>query len=147
MSGAAEVQPSQLQQDVADTLRRLNVSITEEVLDPATGYTVDIKVNPFSLTRIPQAALAAAAAVGDSSSMLTFAAAYPKLVVEVDGPFHFRGRTDSPLGSTILKRRHLRANGYKLVTVPYWEWDTLKGADEKSTYLLSCLLASDVPDE
>ena len=31
--------------------------------------------------------------------------------------------------------------GYKLVTVPYWEWDKLKGADDKSSYLLSRLLS------
>jgi hypothetical protein len=40
MSGASEVQPSLLQQDVAATLRALNVSITEEVLDRATGELV-----------------------------------------------------------------------------------------------------------
>ena len=37
--------------------------------------------------------------------------------------------------------------GYKLVSVPYWEWDKLKGADDKSHYLLSRLLSDTLQDE
>jgi len=37
--------------------------------------------------------------------------------------------------------------GFKLVTVPYWEWDKLKGADDKSHYLLSRLLSDTLQDE
>ena len=44
--------------------------------------------------------------------------------VEVDGPSQFAGRT--PTGATALKRRQLRAAGWALVSVPYWEWDALK---------------------
>ena len=40
--------------------------------------------------------------------------------IEVDGPSHFVGRT--PTGSTALKRRQLKAAGWTLVPVPYWEW-------------------------
>jgi hypothetical protein len=41
----------------------------------------------------------------------------------VDGPSHFRGRT--PKGETAFKRRQLRAAGWALLPVPYWEWDAL----------------------
>ena len=44
-----------------------------------------------------------------------------EVAIEVDGPSHFCGRT--PTGATALKRRQLRAAGWALLAVPYWEWD------------------------
>ena len=41
--------------------------------------------------------------------------------VEVDGPLHFEGR--EPNCAMLLKRRQLRHLGWRLVSVPYWEWD------------------------
>ena len=46
-----------------------------------------------------------------------------EVAIEVDGPSHFCGRT--PTGATALKRRQLRAAGWSLVVVPYWEWNAL----------------------
>eukprot|EP00984_Skeletonema_dohrnii_P011446 scaffold4576_cov88-Skeletonema_dohrnii-CCMP3373.AAC.2 len=57
--------------------------------------------------------------------------------IEVDGPFHFIGRSKSPLARTILKRRQVPSiDGIELVSVPYWEWDEV-GNDEvkKQEYL------------
>jgi hypothetical protein len=42
--------------------------------------------------------------------------------VEVDGPFHFIGRSHQPTGATRLKHRQLRYFGWRLESVPYWEW-------------------------
>ena len=53
--------------------------------------------------------------------------------MEVDGPSHFFGRT--PAGRTVLKRRQLRAAGWALLPVPYWEWDALRGKAAKQKYL------------
>jgi hypothetical protein len=53
-----------------------------------SGYTVDIKVNPFSLSQIPMAAAAAASSSHGNSShgkVLTTPVAYSKVAVEVDG--------------------------------------------------------------
>jgi hypothetical protein len=49
-----------------------------------------------------------------------------EVAIEVDGPSHFCGRT--PTGATALKRRQLRAAGWALLPVPYWEWDALSAA-------------------
>ena len=56
-----------------------------------------------------------------------------EVAVEVDGPSHFSGRT--PTGATVLKRRQLRAAGWALLAVPYWEWDALRGKAAKQKYL------------
>ena len=56
-----------------------------------------------------------------------------EVAVEVDGPSHFIGRT--PTGATVLKRRQLRAAGWALLPVPYWDWDALRGKAAKQKYL------------
>ena len=57
-----------------------------------------------------------------------------RLGVEVDGLSHFVGR--KPNSATLLKRRQLRHLGWRLVSVPYWEWDA---AQNRSDYLSSAL--------
>ena len=52
-----------------------------------------------------------------------------EVAVEVDGPSHFVGR--APNGATALKRRQLRAAGWLLLPVPYWEWDDLEADAER----------------
>ena len=61
-----------------------------------------------------------------------------EVAIEVDGPYHFCGRM--PTGATALKRRQLRAAGWALLPVPYWEWDAL-GSDKvaKQEYLRTAL--------
>ncbi len=60
-----------------------------------------------------------------------------EVAVEVDGPSHFVGRT--PTGATALKRRQLRAAGWALLPVPYWEWDALGSEAAKQAYLRAAL--------
>ena len=58
------------------------------------------------------------------------------VAIEVDGPAHFLrpgGRIVS--GSTLMKRRHLELLGYRLVSVPYFEWNALRGEAEEEEYL------------
>eukprot|EP00961_Rhodomonas_salina_P128091 1726468-Rhodomonas_salina.2 len=45
-----------------------------------------------------------------------------KLAIEVDGPTHFDLNGEVPLGRTLMKRRHLRALGFNVVSVSYREW-------------------------
>ena len=57
--------------------------------------------------------------------------------VEVDGPGHFFGEV--PTGATVLKRRQLRAAGWTLLPLPYWEWNALADPPAKEDYLLRAL--------
>ena len=68
-----------------------------------------------------------------------------EVAVEVDGPSHFVGRV--PNGATALKRRQLRAAGWTLLSVPYWEWNDL-GRDDlaRRAYLTRALRAVLPPD-
>ena len=55
--------------------------------------------------------------------------------VEFDGPWHFL-TSRAPNGATLLKRRHLELLGHALVSVPDWEWYTLrKGSGDREQYL------------
>ena len=63
-----------------------------------------------------------------------------EVAVEVDGPSHFVGRTHAPVGSTVLKRRQLRAAGWPLLAVPYWEWDAIGSKAKAHKYLEQGLL-------
>ena len=58
------------------------------------------------------------------------------VAVEVDGPTHF-GDDDAPTGSTLLKRRQVRAAGSPLFSVPYWEWEKVKSDPLKAGEYLS----------
>ena len=49
-----------------------------------------------------------------------------QVAVEVDGPSHFLGHSQQPNGATLLKHRQLRKLGWRLESVPYWEWDRCK---------------------
>ena len=100
--------PSELQGDVADSLRALGLAPREEERTPQ-GYSLDAVVTHGGR----------------------------EVAVEVDGPSHFVGRT--PTGATALKRRQLRAAGWALLPVPYWEWNALGSKAAKQAYLRAAL--------
>ena len=61
-----------------------------------------------------------------------------EVAIEVDGPWHFCGRT--PTSATALKRRQLRAAGWVLLPVPYWKWNALgRNSAAKQDYLRDAL--------
>jgi hypothetical protein len=104
--------PSKFQDDVLHQLSSIGlVPKEEELLD--SGYRIDALVEVKGK------------AIG----------------VEVDGPSHFIGRSKSPTGSTILKRRQVPSiDGVELVSVPYWEWDKLGNDQAKKQEYLRRLL-------
>ena len=86
---------SQLQSDVVREIRSYDVHIKEEHRCKVSGYSIDALVTLNTGEQI---------------------------AVEVDGPSHFLGRSHQPTGSTLLKHRQLRYFGWRLESVPYWEW-------------------------
>jgi hypothetical protein len=57
---------------------------------------------------------------------------------QVDGPVHFvamEGGGWRPNGATLLKRRLLGRAGWRVVSVPYWEWDACAGPAEQEACL------------
>ena len=100
--------PSQLQRSVAAVIRELGMECKEEVvLVDAGGYSVDVLVED------------------------------PRVAVEVDGPSHYVQDPQGlvPSGSTMLKRQQLKALGYHVVSVPFWEWRGLRSALDKRVYV------------
>ena len=85
-------------------LRQMNVKFVEEVvLSDAGGYSADILLQKR------------------------------RVVVEVDGPSHFvQGPGGfAASGATLLKRRQLQCFGYRVVSVPFWEWDGMAEAERR----------------
>ena len=96
-----EGRPSQLQRDVVREIRSRGANVNEEHRCKASGYSID-----------------ALATFNDGE----------RVAVEVDGPFHFVGRSQQPTGATRLKHRQLRYFGWRLERIAYWEWDGDKNA-------------------
>ena len=108
-----EVTISRLQRSVAAALAAVQHGFEEEHLEPRTGYSLDLAL-PSS-----------------------------RVAVEVDGPSHFllpdgRG-VRKPNGPTLLKRRLLAAAGWRVISVPFYEWDGFATANERHTYLQGLL--------
>ena len=62
-----------------------------------------------------------------------------KVAIEVDGPTHRSRNTGQALGATAMKQRHVRAAGWRLMTVSHSEWDQLQGRQHKQDFLQSRL--------
>jgi hypothetical protein len=65
-----------------------------------------------------------------------------RLAIKLEVLNHFVQPKCTYDGSTLLRNRALAARGYVLVSIPYWEWDKLRGAAQKQQYLLAKLQAA-----
>jgi very-short-patch-repair endonuclease len=66
-------------------------------------------------------------------------AAGVQLAIEVDGPNHYVSPGRKVDGPTQFRNRMLAAQGYTVISVPYWEWDACKTAERQRQYLLDRL--------
>jgi hypothetical protein len=124
----SDMHPSKTQQHVRRALCGMGLWVEEEARCPRSGYSIDM------LVREPSPS---ADAHGESAARATV-----EWAVEFDGPTHFLA-SRSPTGATLLKRRHLQLLGYRLVSVPFWEWAKVQGDKvSEETYLRSKLGAS-----
>ena len=103
-----QVTISEFQRSVAAALAAVQHGFEEEHLEPRTGYSLDLAL-PSS-----------------------------RIAIEVDGPSHFllpdSQGVRAPNGPTKLKRRLLAAAGWRVISVPFYEWDGLT-ASERRTHL------------
>jgi len=107
---AAATTESRLQRSVAAVLATVSPGFEEEVLEETTGYSLDLALRSS------------------------------RVAIEVDGPSHFlrpssRGDKHLPNGPTLLKRRLLKVAGWRLISVPFYEWGLLPGREEQRHYL------------
>ena len=86
----------------------MRAGFEEEIIEQQTGYSLDLALRSS------------------------------RIAVEVDGPSHFLRDVHGvywPNGSTRLKQRLLRAAGWRLVSVPFFEWDPLHSHETQRNYL------------
>lgn len=57
-------------------------------------------------------------------------------VMEIDGPYHFESYQHRPIGPTVMKRRHLAALGFKVVSIPYTSWNKIHADSDKMRAML-----------
>ena len=58
------------------------------------------------------------------------------VAIEVDGPSHFAVNSNHALGRTRARNALLRCRGWKVVQVPFYEWNTVKHGQPQLAYLL-----------
>lgn len=57
------------------------------------------------------------------------------VIIEFDGPSHFENYSRSPLGPTIMKKRHLESAGYAVKSIPYWKYSSSDTTSKKEKVL------------
>ena len=57
-----------------------------------------------------------------------------RIAIEVDGPSHYLN-TQRRTGSTLLRNRALDGAGWKVVSIPFFEWDALKSMSAQKEYI------------
>ena len=58
-----------------------------------------------------------------------------RIAIEFDGPSHFTTNTLEPLGHTRLRDRLLSAMGWRVVSIPFFEWDRRHETEQKDAYV------------
>ena len=54
-----------------------------------------------------------------------------QVAMEFDGPYHYTVNMQQPMGSTLLRRRTMRALGWTLISVPFYHWHSLVTIPDK----------------
>ncbi|KAL1515265.1 hypothetical protein AB1Y20_001897 [Prymnesium parvum] len=60
--------------------------------------------------------------LGYSLDLVVTASDGKPVAIEFDGPYHYVGFSKRLNGNTLLKQRQIRAAGWRLLSIPYWEW-------------------------
>lgn len=96
---------SRYQKEVYTIVNSIGIDCSMEYFDPVEEYSIDIAVPAH------------------------------RLAIEADGPTHYALNTKRALGPTVLKHRVLEKLGWKVLPVPYFDWNDLTDEAEKRNYL------------
>lgn len=73
---------------------------------------------------------------------------YPKgTVIELDGPFHFDTYLYAPLGTTILKRKHLAMMGYCVISLPFWTYHLAMSEQCRKSVLQNAIYSANITSQ
>eukprot|EP00808_Paulinella_micropora_P012063 g19425.t1 len=110
----------------------LQISLHDRIESSVLHMEVSNSIDSLGLSHINE----------DSTTGLSVDIALPdhKVAIEVDGPSHFlTGSADGVenryIGTTILKQRLLQKMGWKVISIPYFDWAALGGSNERTSYL------------
>jgi hypothetical protein len=102
---ARTVTVSNGQREVGESLRRLGISHELEYITADGLFSIDLAI----LDR--------------------------RIALEFDGPSHFTTNTLEPLGHTRLRSRLLSAMGWRVVSIPFFEWARLHRTEQRDAYV------------
>ena len=102
---ARNVTVSKSQQQVGESLRRLGISHELEYTTADGLYSIDLAI------------------------------VERRIALEFDGPSHFTRNTLEPLGHTRLRDRLLSAMGWRVVSIPFFEWERLHRPEQMDSYV------------
>jgi hypothetical protein len=102
---ARKVTVSNGQREVGESLRRLGISHELEYITADGLFSIDLAI----LDR--------------------------RIALEFDGPSHFTTNTLEPLGHTRLRSRLLSAMGWRVVSIPFFEWARLHRTEQRDAYV------------
>lgn len=107
---------SAIQRQVGSALQSLGLHCTLEYRPPGSPIIIDVAVQRYRPGSDREVA--------------------DQVAVEVDGPFHYlASHPTRQLGSARLRDALLRHSGWKVVSIPWFEWSSLKTAKERADYL------------
>jgi len=110
----------------------MQLSVEEEDRYPRSGHSLDLVVHHTPV-------------LGQTDADTTVGCG-GGWVVEFEGSSHFLV-CGAPTGAALIKRHHLRLLGHTLVSIPYWEWDSMGArADDQDKYLWGKLQSSTATD-
>eukprot|EP01032_Pedospumella_encystans_P009256 gene9256-10914_t len=135
ISNADSITSSRKHLDLSKTLTRMGV-LHENEVPLSNGYVADIFIPIESLEEISRseadrategASLLDCEVIERHSDAEDYEVSLKDckgVVVEFDGPFHFESYKREELGHTVMKRRHIKNAGYKMVNIPFWHYGT-----------------------
>jgi hypothetical protein len=129
----------QLEQCRASWLQQVAANAQQQVSNMHGAVLVAVQQLPAATWQQPPAAEQVTADGSYSVDIAATTASGVKVAIEVDGPSHFIQPGNSLGGTTMFRNRALAARGYVVISIPYWEWDALRGAEQKQQYLLAKL--------